>query len=175
MCALSWDASRVLCRWIFRRPRCDGQAVSGMATFRLKDAGAAGRKSGGVRMQSMHTIDPIACSDSVRRTDAHVRPSTRWETEDVGGSSWAPLRSPNRSPRLSIHRPASVREDLRPLATGGHVPRLSPRMRRLYRYTMCTRSPKPRASPCRSCCLWRLEVSFSDDTFGARDSTLRHR
>ena len=137
-----------------------------MATFRLKDAGAAGRKSGGVRMQSMHTIDPIACSDSVRRTDAHVRPSTRWETEDVGGSSWAPLRSPNRSPRLSIHRPASVREDLRPLATGGHVPRLSPRMRRLYRYTMCTRSPKPRASPCRSCCLWRLEVSFSTTLSG---------
>jgi len=131
-----------------------------MATFRLKDAGAAGRKSGGVRMQSMHTIDPIACSDSVRRTDAHVRPSTRWETEDVGGSSWAPLRSPNRSPRLSIHRPASVREDLRPLATGGHVPRLSPRMRRLYRYTMCTRSPKPRASPCRSCCLGSVPDRF---------------
>ena len=35
-------------------------------------------------------------------------------------------------------------------------------MRRLYRYTMCTRKPKPRVSPCRSCCrrFWSIDLIF---------------
>jgi hypothetical protein len=104
-----------------------------------------------------------------------VRPSRRWETEDFGGSSRASLSSPDRPPRLSIHRPTFVREGVRHLATCGPrfefnrsslVPFASPRMRRLCRYTMCTRSPKPRVSPCGSCCLSVLSLA-EDGRLGA--------
>lgn len=87
----------MLCVLIFGRPRLDGRSVSWMGTICLKDAARSDTCDTVVSDESdcrVHTID------SVRRTDALVRPSTRWETEDVGGWSWAPLRSPNLAPRL---------------------------------------------------------------------------
>ena len=63
--------------------------------------------------------------------------------------------APNRLPQPSTHRPAVDREVFRfhwRHAVFSGVLRLSPRMRRLCCYTMCTRSPKPHASPCRSRC-----------------------
>ena len=70
--ALSLDAPRVLDGLIFLRPRFGGRPVSGMATFRLKDASAPRRESGGVGMQLIQSVERtpwcVLVHDGRRRT-----------------------------------------------------------------------------------------------------------